>query len=74
MPPKRTMELFFTAASKRCCQHIENETAGNEGEVVGGVIKMYCSILFSAYHPHFLFRSAASGVRYTNYERENSQE
>ena len=29
MPPKRTMESFFTAASERGCQHIENETAVN---------------------------------------------
>ena len=36
MPPKRTMESFFTAASKRNCQHIENETAANEGEVGRG--------------------------------------
>ena len=35
-PPKRTMEFFFTAASKRSCQHIENEIAVNEGEVGGG--------------------------------------
>ena len=26
-PPKRTMESFFTALSKRSYQHIENETA-----------------------------------------------
>ena len=35
-PPKRTMKSFFTAASKRSCQHIENETAANEGKVGGG--------------------------------------
>ena len=35
MSPKRTMESFFTAASKEAAQHIENETAANEGEVGG---------------------------------------
>ena len=29
---KDTVESFFTASSKRSCQHIENETAANEGE------------------------------------------
>ena len=35
MPPKRTIQSFFTASSKRSCQHIGNETAADEGEVVG---------------------------------------
>ena len=39
MPPMRTLESFFTAASKRSCQHIENKTAANEGEVGGGCDK-----------------------------------
>ena len=34
MPSKRTIESFFTASSKRSCQHIENETAADEREVV----------------------------------------
>ena len=61
MPPKRTIESFFTASSNRSCQHIDNETAANEGEVGGGggLIKMEGPILFSA--PNFLFRSAAAG-------------
>ena len=33
MTPKTTIESFITAASERSCQHIENETAANEGEV-----------------------------------------
>ena len=37
MPPKRTIELFFTASSKRSCRHIENDTAADEGEVGGGI-------------------------------------
>ena len=68
------MESFITAASERSCQHIENETAANEGEIGGGdgvikmlggwgLIKMECPILFSAPAPHFLFRSAAAGTR-----------
>ena len=40
MPPKRTIESFITAASERRCQHVENETAANEGEVGGRVMKM----------------------------------
>ena len=40
MPPKRTIESFITAASERRCQHIESETAANEGKVGGRVIKM----------------------------------
>ena len=39
MPSKRTMASFFTAASKRSRQHIENKTAANEGEVGGGCDK-----------------------------------
>ena len=39
MPRKRTIEAFFTAASKRTCEHVENGTAANEGEI-GGMIKM----------------------------------
>ena len=35
MPPKRTIKSFFTASSKRSCQHIENETAADDGEVGG---------------------------------------
>ena len=35
-PPNRTMESFSIAASKQSCQHIENETAANEGEVREG--------------------------------------
>ena len=31
--PKRTTESFLTASSKRSCQHIENETAADEGNV-----------------------------------------
>ena len=58
MPPKRIIKSFFTATSKRSCQHIENETSANEGEVGGGglikmlgwvgLIKMEHLILFSA--------------------------
>ena len=33
LPPKRTIQSFITAASERSCQHIENETVANEGEV-----------------------------------------
>ena len=40
LPPKRTIESFITAASERRCQHVENETAANEGEVGGRVMKM----------------------------------
>ena len=51
------MESFFTAASKRSCQHVENVV--NKREVLGGwgdknigwgvgLIKMECPILFSA--------------------------
>ena len=36
MPPMRTNESFFKAASKRSRHHIESETAANEGEVRGG--------------------------------------
>ena len=35
MPPKITIESFFTASSKRSCQHIENEPAADVGEVEG---------------------------------------
>ena len=34
LPPKRTIESFITAASERGCQHIESETAANEGGVI----------------------------------------
>ena len=63
MPPKRTIESFITAASERSCQHIENETAANEGKIGvkvinmlggGGLIKMECPILFQ---PPLLFVS-----------------
>ena len=47
MPPKRTIESFFKAASKRRCQHIENETEVNEGEVWGEVINVYRPPTFS---------------------------
>lgn len=66
MPPMRTNELFFKAASKRSRHHIENKTAANEGEVgegikMLGVIKMECPILFSAHSPlHFWFRSVTA--------------
>ena len=37
IPPKRSIESFFTNSSKGSCQYIENhETAADEGEVVGG--------------------------------------
>ena len=36
MPPERTIESFFTASTKRTCQHIENETTADEGEVWEG--------------------------------------
>ena len=61
MPPKRIIESFFTASTKRNCQHVANETAADEREVGGGggrLIKMECLILFSA-PPPYLFRSAA---------------
>lgn len=35
MPPKRTIESFFMASAKRACQHNENETVVDEGEVEG---------------------------------------
>ena len=57
MPPKRTIKSFFKTASKRTCQHIENETAVNEGEVGGGgLIKMECPISFSALPLFILLR------------------
>ena len=40
MPPKRTTECFLSAPPERSCQHIEIETAANEGEVGGGLIKI----------------------------------
>ena len=56
---------FFTAASKRRCQHIGNESAANEREVdeAGRVIKVLGAgglIKFIFSPPHFLFRSAAA--------------
>ena len=62
--PKRTTESFFTASSKRSCQHIENETAADEGEVGwGGKIGM-SNFIFTP-PPHFLFRSSVA-VRIKN--------
>ena len=41
MPPTRVIKSFFTASSKRSCQHVENETPADEGEVgEGDLIKM----------------------------------
>lgn len=36
MPPKRTIDSFFTASSRRRCQQIQNETAADDGKVGGG--------------------------------------
>ena len=69
MPPKRTMESFFTAASKRSCQHIENKTAANEVEVgreavikvLGGADKKWnVQFYLQPPRPKFLFRFAAA--------------
>ena len=65
MPPKITIKSFFTASSKRSCQHIENETAADDGEVggkeadknFGGGADKY-GIYFQLLH--YFFRSAAA--------------
>ena len=53
--------LPFKAASKRSCQHIENDTAANEGEVEEGERadkNGMSNFIFNT--SHFLFRSAAA--------------
>ena len=84
MPPKRTIASFITAASEPGCQHIENETAANEGEVGerrdknfgGGANKNGMSNFIFSPPPHILCRSAAANNKYkrslVNVQKESS--
>ena len=56
MPPKRTFESFFMASTKPACQHNENETAVDEGEVGGvGVVDENGMFYFEPLPPTFYF-------------------
>ena len=54
------MESFFKAASKRSGQHIENETAANEGEL--GVGDKNAQFHFQHLPPSLLFRISAAEI------------
>ena len=65
MPPKRTIESFFTASSKRSYQHIENETAERvKGKLEGRGGRAdkngMSNFIFSPPPAPSLFRSAAA--------------
>ena len=65
LPPKRTIESFFMASTKQACQHNENETVVDEGEVGGvGVADENGMFYFEPPPPpcHFLFCSATADV------------
>lgn len=63
MPPKRIIESFFMASTKRACQHNENETVVDEGEVGGvGVADENGMFYFDPPACHFLFCSATAYV------------